>query len=95
MTWGSGEENLWVWWLEDDYGRVYLEDEQMAEEVNVVSLLLTALMVAFLRLVDALIAVQAGLPIENLRPRTLADLDEEARRYVDQILAARRREGKA
>ena len=91
MTWGSGEESLWVWWLEDDDGRVYLEDEQMADEVNTVSLLLTASMVAFLRLVDALIAVQAGLPIENLRPRTLADLDEEARQYVDQILAVRNR----
>lgn len=61
----------------------------MSDPVDPTSLMLTMLMVAFLRLVDAVIALQAGVPIENLRPRTLPDLDEEARRYVEQILASR------
>ena len=63
----------------------------MSEPLDPTSLLLTTFMMAFLRLVDALIALQAGLPIDSLRPRTLADLDDEARRHVDQILAARGR----
>jgi hypothetical protein len=81
------KERLWVWWLETDDGHVYLEDSPMSEDP--MSLLLTAFMVTFLRLVDAVLALQAGLPVENLRPRSLLNLDEEARRYVEQILASR------
>ncbi len=36
-----------------------------------------------------MLALQAGLPIDSLRLRSLADLDEEARQYVDEILVAR------
>lgn len=61
----------------------------MSDSMDPMSLLLTAFMVAFLRLVDAVLAVQQGLPVESLKPRRLVDLDEEARKYVEQILTAR------
>ena len=61
----------------------------MSDQVDHTSLVLTMFMVAFLRLVDAMLALQAGIPIENLRPRSLGEMDEEARQYVEQILVAR------
>ena len=61
----------------------------MSDQVDPTSLVLTMFMVAFLRLVDAMLALQAGIPIDKLRPRPLAELDEEARTYVEQILAGR------
>jgi hypothetical protein len=87
---GGGDERLWVWWLEADDGHTYLEDCPMSDPMDPMSLLLTAFMVAFLRLVDAVLAVQQDLPVESLRPRRLVDLDDKARRYVEQILAFRR-----
>jgi len=61
----------------------------VSDQVDHTSLVLTMFMVAFLRLVDAMLALQAGIPIENLRPRSLGEMDEEARQYVEQILVAR------
>lgn len=51
---------------------------------------ITAAMVALIRLIDAWIAVQAGIPLESLTPRPLTELEAEARRYVAQITADRR-----
>jgi len=63
----------------------------MSESTEAVSLLITAAMVALIRLIDAAIAVEAGLPISSLEPASLDDLDAEAGRYVEQILADRRK----
>ena len=60
------------------------------KETDTLVTLFTAAMLAFLRLADTIVAVQQGVPVESLRPRRLLDLDEEARHYVEQILAARR-----
>jgi len=63
----------------------------MSESTEAMSLLITAAMVALIRLIDAAIAVEAGLPVSSLEPASLDDLDAEASRYVEQILADRRK----
>ena len=57
---------------------------------DVTSLLITASFAALIRLIDAWIALEAGLPLDALQPASLDDLDAEAKRYVDQIIADRR-----
>ena len=62
----------------------------MSPTTDLVSTLITAAMMALLRVIDAWIAIDQGLPTSALAPRPIADLDAEARRYVDLILADRR-----
>ena len=62
----------------------------MSESCGSLSLLITAAMVALVRLIDAWIALEAGIPTSTLEPASLEDLDAEAKRYVDQIIADRR-----
>ena len=62
----------------------------MAEKSDALSLLITAVMVALIRLIDAWLALEAGLPLSRLEARSLADLDAEAAAYVERILADRR-----
>jgi len=54
------------------------------------SLLITAAMVAVIRLIDAWIALEADLPLDALEPASLDALDAEAKKYVDQIIAERK-----
>ena len=62
----------------------------MSPDTDALSALITAGMVALIRLIDAWIAVEAGIPISSLEPASLEDLDAEAKTYVDQITADRR-----
>ena len=52
--------------------------------------LFTVIMIAAIRLADAIVAVQRGVTIDDLRPKDLAQLDAEARRIAEEIIAARR-----
>jgi hypothetical protein len=61
----------------------------MSTESDLVSALITAAMVAMIRLIEAWMAVEAGVPLSSLAPRSLAELDAEATAYVDRIRAAR------
>lgn len=47
--------------------------------------LVTALAMLFLRLVRLLDSYQRGIPIEDLEPVSLLELDEEAQSLVEQI----------
>ena len=51
------------------------------------SMLLTALMLAVIRVTDALVALQRGVPVESIRPRDLNALNEEARELASRILS--------
>ena len=62
----------------------------MSTESDALSLLITAAMVALLRLIDAWIVMESGLPLTSLEPRRLEDLDAQAQRLVDQIAEERR-----
>ena len=82
------DEALWVWRLADETGPQWLEDQAMADDA--LGIVITAAMVALLRLIDAWIAVQSGLPLESLKPADVAELDREAEAYVNMILADRK-----
>jgi len=57
---------------------------------DTLSLLLTAVFAAMIRLIDAWVIVQAGIPLDSLEPTPVDTLDAEAKRYVDMILADRK-----
>ncbi len=61
----------------------------MSSSGDLVSVLITSAMVALIRLIDAWVLVDAGLPLEQLKARSIEELNAEAERYVEQIKAER------
>jgi len=65
----------------------------VTDSIDLTSILATSLMVAFLRVIEALAAAEQGIPLDSLQPTSVEALDAEAREYVAQIVARHRPSG--